>query len=87
METGRERDAQLCIYVEVTLQPFTLSLITPQLTRVITSPLLNTTNLGFHPQGEMVVDLWGSAEGDSTYTADSLQVSAPAHYTCACTCT
>jgi len=39
VETGRERDAQLCIYVE----------------------------------GEMVVDLWGSAEGDSTYTADSLQ--------------
>jgi len=39
VETGRERDAQLCIYVG----------------------------------GEVVVDLWGSAEGDTSYTADSLQ--------------
>lgn len=39
VETGRERDAQLCIYVE----------------------------------GEKVVDLWGSAEGDLSYTGDTLQ--------------
>eukprot|EP00092_Neocalanus_flemingeri_P004302 GFUD01004625.1.p1 GENE.GFUD01004625.1~~GFUD01004625.1.p1 ORF type:complete len:457 (+),score=129.58 GFUD01004625.1:76-1446(+) len=39
VETGRERDAQLCVYVD----------------------------------GEKVVDLWGSAEGDPSYTADSLQ--------------
>jgi len=39
VETGRERDAQLCIYVE----------------------------------GERVVDLCGSAEGSTSYTADSLQ--------------
>jgi len=39
VETGREREAQLCVYVE----------------------------------GEKVVDLWGSAEGDTSYTADSLQ--------------
>lgn len=38
-ENGRERDAQLCVYVE----------------------------------GKKVVDLWGSAEGDETYTGDSLQ--------------
>jgi len=37
--TGREREAQLCVYVD----------------------------------GEKVVDLWGSAEGDATYTGDSLQ--------------
>jgi len=39
LETGRERDAQLCVYVD----------------------------------GEKVVDLWGSAEGDTLYTGDSLQ--------------
>ena len=39
VETGRERDAQLCVYVD----------------------------------GEKVVDLWGSAEGDTNYTADTLQ--------------
>lgn len=39
VETGREREAQLCVYVD----------------------------------GEKVVDLWGSAEGDTTYTADTLQ--------------
>jgi len=38
-ETGREEDAQLCVYVE----------------------------------GRKVVDLWGSAVGDTTYTGDSLQ--------------
>lgn len=37
--TGRERDAQLCVYVE----------------------------------GEKVIDLWGSACGDNSYTGDSLQ--------------
>jgi len=37
--TGKERNAQLCIYVK----------------------------------GEKVVDLWGSAEGDTTYTGDSIQ--------------
>ena len=39
VETGREREAQLCIYVG----------------------------------GEVVVDLWGSAESDTSYTGDSLQ--------------
>jgi len=39
VESGRERNAQLCVYVE----------------------------------GECVVDLWGSAEGDQDYNADSLQ--------------
>jgi len=39
VETGREREAQLCIYVD----------------------------------GEVVVDLWGSAEGDTSYNGDSLQ--------------
>jgi len=39
VETGRDRDAQLCVYVD----------------------------------GEKVVDLWGSAEGDRTYSGDSLQ--------------
>ena len=39
VQTGRERNAQLCVYVE----------------------------------GECVVDLWGSAEGDQHYDGDSLQ--------------
>ena len=39
VETGREREAQLCIYVD----------------------------------GEVVVDIWGSAEGDTSYNGDSLQ--------------
>ena len=39
VETGRERNAQLCVFVD----------------------------------GECVLDLWGSAEGDPDYTGDSLQ--------------
>ena len=40
----------------------------------VCKPSIILALIEFFLQGERVVDLWGSAEGDQTYTGDSLQV-------------